>query len=110
MVKDYLTDQEIKKIEAFNTDKVLVGAIRKVLLQGLYTHGVIKKGEKINPSHNAAYHLASLAIQNPIPDEILGQHIRGQFAGINALKNAYDDLEKITSKVKPIKTPYNEAE
>lgn len=110
MVTDYLTDQEIKKIEAFNTDKVLVEAIRKVLLQGLYTHGVLKKGQKHNPLHNAAYRLAGLALENPIPDELLGQHIRGQFAGLNSLENAFSELEKITSKVKPIKSPFNEAE
>jgi len=110
MTKDYLTDQEIKKIEAFNSDKVLVEAVRKVLLQGLYTHGVIKKGQKHNPLHNGAYKLAGLAIENPITDELLGQHIRGQFAGINALENAFNELEGITSKVKPIKSPFNPAE
>ncbi len=110
MVKDYLTDQEIKKIETFNTDSVLVEAVRKVLLQGLYTHGVIKKGQKHNPLHNAAYKLAGLAIENPIPDEILGQHIRGQWSGLNSLEQAFNELEKITSKVKPIKSPFNPAE
>ncbi len=110
MVKDYLTDQEIKKIEAFNSDSVLVEAVRKVLLQGLYTHGVLKKGQKHNPLQNGAYRLAGLAVENPIPDELLGQHIRGQFAGMNALENAFNDLEKITSKVKPTKSPFNEAE
>jgi len=51
-----------------------------------------------------------LSTANPVTDEILGQHIRGVWEGINALKNALDRLNRIKSKDnKPLESPYNEA-
>jgi hypothetical protein len=97
-MKDQLTELEITKIEQFNADKDLVSAVRKVLLAGLYSHGVIEKGKEPNPLLNGAYSLVSLALENPIPDEIIGQQLRAQWSGINALKNAFDSLGRITRK------------
>ena len=42
-MKDYLTELEIAKIEAFVADEVMYEAVRKVLLQSLYTHGTVQK-------------------------------------------------------------------
>lgn len=110
-MQEYLSDIEVEKIEAFCKDEVLHGAVKKVLLQGIYTHGTIQKGHKPNPLENAAFNLASLSVANPIPDAELGANIRGMWAGINYLKNAFDSLEKIKStKVEAVESPYNEAE
>jgi len=108
-MKEYLTDLEIVKIETFVADKEMFEAVRKVLLQGLYTHGVVEKGHSHNPLLNGAFSLVSLSVNNPIPDEIIGQQLRAQWAGINALKNALDMLENIKSKKEDVETPYNEA-
>lgn len=108
-MKEHLTELEIAKIEAFNADEVLVEAVRKVLLQGIYTHGTIQKGFKAEPLKNGALSLAAQATNNPITDELLGQHIRGVWAGVNALENAFKDLQGIRSN-KAIESPYiNEA-
>lgn len=104
-VKTTLTELEITKIEQFNKDPEMVEAVRKVLLAGLYSHGTVQLGHKPNPLINGAFSLVSIALENPIPDEILGQNLRGQWAGINALKNAFDSLGAITSKVE---SPYKE--
>lgn len=95
---DNLTDLEIKKIEVFCGDKEMSDAVKKVLLADLYSHGVIEKGKKHDPLKNGAFSLASLAINNPIPDEQLGQHIRSMWAGINALENGFNKLNNIKSK------------
>lgn len=92
---DFLSDEEKKKIMRFNMDSVLVEAVRKVLLAGIYKHGVLEAGKEHNPLINGAYSLVSLATTNPIPDEILGQQLRAQWSGINALHNGFEELSKI---------------
>ncbi len=102
-----LSDHEKQSIEAFCNNKVMYNAVKKVILSGIYEQGTLKEDEEPNPDENAAFHLASLSIKNPIPDEILGQHIRGMWAGVNALVNAFDKLQsfKQVKKGKPEKNP-----
>ena len=76
-------------------DNVLVEAVRKVLLAGIYKHGVAEKKLELNPLVNGAYSLVSHAMEYPISDEILGQQLRAQWAGVNALQNAFEELGKI---------------
>ena len=110
-MQSYLNEIEIEKIEKFYEDKILVEAVRKVLLQGLYTHGVNKPGEKPEPLLNGAFSLVSMSTNNPIPNELLGEQLKAQWAGINALHNAFEDLRSIkTEKAEAIETPYNLAE
>lgn len=108
-MKEYLTELEIEKIENFCKDEVLFDAVKKVILQGLYTHGTIQKGYPAQPLKNGAFGLASVSMNNPIPDEALGQHIRSMWAGLNALENAYNDLKTIKKDAVLIESPYNEA-
>lgn len=110
-MKDLLTDLEIVKIEAFCADEAMFDAVKKVLLAGLYTHGVPTKGKKHDPLLNGAFALVALAGDNPIPDEQLGAHLRGTWFGINALENGYRTLKTIKSNVKgDIESPFNIAE
>lgn len=110
-MKDHLTPLEITKIEQFCKDKDMYTAVRKVLLQGIYEHGTVKKDHIPDPLVNGAFSLAALAQTNPITDDLLGQHIRGMWAGINAMKNAFDTLDSIKSKKKEdTESPYNIAE
>lgn len=108
--KDSLTEVEKSKIEQFCKDEVLLGAVRKVLLQGLYVQGTIQKGFDVDPQTNGAFSLASLAVNNPIPDAEIGAGVRAQWAGMNYLKNAFDTLELIKNdKDESVESPYNEA-
>ena len=110
-MKEYLTELQIAKIETFCADTEMYEAVRQVLLSGLYTHGVPKKGKKHNPLINGAFALVSLAGENPIPDVELGAHIRGQWFGINALQNAFNQLDNIKSeKAEPVESAVNIAE
>lgn len=109
-MKEYLTDLEIAKIEAFCKDKDMHEAVRKVLLQALYTHGTVQRGEPISePTLNFALSIPGLAMTNPIPNEEIGAQVRAVFAGINVLKNAFDALNSIKTTGELIESPYNEA-
>lgn len=108
-LKDVLTDMEKEKIVLFCKDKEMLQAVQKVLLQGLYEHGVVGKDYTIDPLQNGAFNLASLAVTNPIPDEQIGANVRAMFAGLNALKNAFDSLESIKVGKEAVLSEYNEA-
>jgi len=109
-VRDVLTELEVMKVEKFCADKDMYEAVRKVLLSGIYTHGVVQKGVEHNPLVNGAFSLVALAVQNPIPDAELGAHLRGQWMGVNALESAFNTLGKIkSSKEEPVESPFNDA-
>lgn len=105
MYTEYLNEEEKNLIEAFCNNKKMAEAVRKVLLSGIYSHGVLKAGQDHDPLKNGAFSLVSLGATNPIPDEIIGQQLRAQFAGINALHNAYEDLSKIKGTKAEDNTP-----
>jgi hypothetical protein len=70
-----------------------------------YTHGTLQQGFVPDPLVNGAFSLVSLALTNPIPDEVIGQTLRAQWAGVNALQNALEKMKQIKSGVK---SPYKE--
>ena len=110
MLESQLNKEEVLLIETFCNNTKMFEAVKKGLLAGIYSHGVVKAGFTHDPLQNGALSLAALAVNNPIPDEQLGQHIRGIWAGINALENAVKELVKIKSeKVEKVVSPYNEA-
>lgn len=108
--KTILTPLQVSKIEQFNNDKDMQEAVKKVLLSGIYAHGVVQKGLEHNPLINGAFSLVALAGENPIPDEQLGAHIRGTWFGVNALENAWNKLVAIKKEKKEaVESPFNEA-
>lgn len=105
-MQEYLNDLEIVEIERFCGNTVMFEAVKKVLLQHLYTQGVITKGQSHNPLKNRALVLVGADIDN----EKLGSQLRSLWEGVNALEGGYNELEKIKSKKeKAVVTPYNEA-
>ena len=110
MIKEYLTDLEIEKIEAFCTDEDMQEAVRKVLLAHVYYSGALKKGEKLNPK-NQAFNLISQAYQNgtEVTNEVLGQEVRGLFEGVNMVEQAFGHLKTIKKPKANVESPFNEA-
>ena len=104
-----LTDQETSLVEAFCKNEKMFDAVKKVVLAGIYDHGTIKAGQKPNPLENAAFNLVSLAMDNPIPDEEIGKHLRGMWAGVNALENSFKRLKEIKIEVKEKDNQTNKA-
>ena len=81
MNKYNLTDLQVQKIEAFCADTAMLEAVEKVLLAGI-----------------------------PIPAEMVGVQVMAQFAGINAMHNAFKELNSIKlPKPEKKKAEVNEA-
>ena len=101
-MNNILTELQKAKIEALVADKELLDAVERVLLAGIYTHGTVKADEELSdPLINGAFSLVHLSTSNPVTDEVLGQHLRGVWEGINALKNAFNRLKEVkATKVK----------
>ena len=107
MNEEYLTEAQKVKIEVFCKDTELVDGIKKVLLQHIYSQGVLEKGVKHNPFKNRAF---ALIADNNVDNAQLGSNIKAWFEGVNALEAGFYELTKIKSKKeKGEPTPYNEA-
>jgi hypothetical protein len=105
-MQEFLTDLEIVEIERFCSNEVMFNAVKKVLLQHIYSQGVITKGLPHNPLKNRALVLVGGDINN----EELGSQLRSLWEGINALETGFTDLEKIKSKkTEQVESQYNEA-
>jgi len=103
---EYLTEIEKVKIETFCKDEDMLEAVKKVLLQCIYSQGVITKGEKHNPFKNRAF---ALIASNPDSKE-LGDNVKAWFEGVNALEEGFKDLSKVKSKKnEPVLSTINEA-
>lgn len=92
-----LNELEKAKVEQFCADEPMMAAVKKVLLAALYSHGVVGANGEVNPLINGAFGLVSLALKDakPIDNEILGQNLRAQFAGVSILENAYEAMKLI---------------
>lgn len=104
-MQNYLTDIEIAKIEAFNADEVMTSAVKKVLLQHIYSQGVITKGQEHNPLKNRALVLVGGDVSN----EELGSQLRSLWEGVNAIETGFNELSTIKSKVEFPEELLNEA-
>ena len=105
MKTDFLTKSEISNIEAFCKNEEMFEAVKKVILQSIYSHGVMKKGEKHNPLQNRAMALVGGDSDN----EKLGSQIRAWWEGVNALEIGYSELKKIKNDKEELGSEINEA-
>lgn len=94
MEQEYLNDLEVVEIERFCSNEVMFEAVKKVLLQHIYSQGVMVKGKKHNPLKNRALVLVGSESTN----EELGSKLRALWEGVNALEGGYAELVKIKSK------------
>ena len=106
-MKEFLTDLQVLKVETFCADKEMFEAVKLVLLQQLYTRGVITKGQPHNALHNRALTL----VQGDVPDEELGSRLRALWEGVQGIESGFVELEKIkTEAPEEIESPFNIAE
>jgi hypothetical protein len=106
-----LNDKEKSEIEKFCANETLKEAVRKVLLAGIYENGVLKEGQKADPSKNFALYEAFMSTNGaPITDAELGQVIRAKAWGIKAVEMAFAELDNIKLQVPaPVKNKTNKA-
>lgn len=107
----YLSDIEKDKIINFNSDEVLVNAVRKVLLASIYNNGTLRADVAPDPLKNGALALAFLAIsgRGTVSNDDLGADIRGLAQGVSLLENGLKELSKVKKEGEVVESPFNEA-
>lgn len=88
----FLTDIERELIEAFVKNETQREAVKKVLLFGIYSNGVIKAGLKHDPTMNWA--LALSADMDRASNEQLGANLRAVTEGLRVVEHAFVELSK----------------
>lgn len=96
-MKEYLSDIEQEKIANIVADPIAVGALKKVLLYGIYYNGVLKAGQKPEPLKNFAL---GLAFDPNFSNEQLGADLRAAAEGIKSVENGFKELATIAAGVK----------
>lgn len=90
-IKGFLSDLEIGQLERLAEDSILLEAIKKVILFGLYNNGVLASGKPSDPLRNFALQTAG---RRDFSNEQLGATIRASAEGMALLENGIKLLEK----------------
>lgn len=96
-IKKYLNDTEHKEIMKFVENPVLFEAVKKVLMEVVYTQGTLKKGEPIEANLNYAFALASrkkMSGFTHLTNEQIGADLVAVWEGTNLVGLGFDELEK----------------
>jgi hypothetical protein len=94
----FLSEEERAAVAGFVGNKKAFEAVKKVLLFGIYSNGVMKPGEPHNPLFNWAMRAAN-DNQGAADNEKLGQQIRAMAEGINFLETAWEKLQEFGTPV-----------
>ena len=89
-VASFLDKTEQEEVRKFVDNDRMREAVRKVILSGLYSQGVLKKGKKAIVNRNFAVAIVNDQVQT---DEQIGQKLRAVWSGISALEQAFKDME-----------------
>ena len=100
---DYLSEIEKQKLIAFNKDEVLKEAVKKVLLEEIYYHGILAEDRPARPLKN--YTLAVVSKKGQFTNEQVGADLRATWEGINALESGFEAISKF--KEEPVPSPFN---
>ena len=105
-IKEYLNDQEHKEVMKFTENRVLFEAVKKVLLEVLYTQGNLKVGEPAVPDVNYAFNLISrrkVIGQGKIDltNEQIGADLAAVWEGVNLIGCGFEELEKFKEEATP---------
>ena len=85
-----LDEREVAEFQKLAENDVLFGALKKILLYGVYYNGTLKPGEEANPLENFALNLVSA--QGVKSDAEIGQELRGKWQGVNIVEGAFQML------------------
>ena len=106
--REYLSDHEIMALEKFNDDKVMVEAVRKVLLEGIYFQGGLQHGKIADPSKN--FMLALVTSNMDLShNEVLGEKVRSAAFGVIAVESGFKAIEQYVKQVEKKEIKKNHA-
>jgi len=103
-IKDYLNEVEHTAIKKFIQDKVMVEAVKKVLMEIVYSKGVLKEGKPINPGDNYAFALAArrrMTGFTELTNEQIGADLCAVWEGTNLVGLGFTELEKFKEVKEP---------
>jgi len=111
-IKEYLNDSEHEAIVKFVENKVLFEAVKKVLLEIIYTDGTLKKGIPSDPSKNYAFTLAAVKrdprmVHTHLTNEQIGADLCAVWEGVNLVGNGFKELERFKEASEPSKQREN---
>ena len=91
-MQDILTELEKEFVISFNENLQMKEAVKKVMLQFIYSEGVVnKEGETQDLKNNWA--MVSAFNEGAISNEQLGERIRAKAEGLRFLNNAFEKLD-----------------
>ena len=105
---DYLSDIEKEKINQFLSDSAMCEAVRKVLLSGVYSDGVMVPGKPADPLKNFILGAFSNATSQLLSFEEKGRKIDTIMNAISLVESGFKELEKmkkIESPLQDVKNP-----
>lgn len=101
MSKDYLdtflTDREKEALTRLASDDIMIEAIRKLFLTGIYSNGVLKKGVFADPMRNTCFEIAS---KQGVSNEVIGEDVKAKWQGVNSIESSFVVLQEY--KVEPV--------
>ena len=99
---DILSEKEKKQVENFVKNEIMFEAVRKVLLQGIYTDGVMRKDDKAEPHKNFMFEIlgSQMNLQGGTSNEAIGQNIKAKWEGIRIVELAFKELETLVESPK----------
>ena len=94
-----LNEIEQDCLERLAKDIVTIGALKKVLLFGVYFNGTLKKGENPNPLLNFAARIGENDVN--MSNETMGSILRAKVEGLATVEMGFRELEKFKKEEKP---------
>jgi len=106
-----LSEDEEIELRKLAENEITIGAIKKILLYGVYYNGTMEAGKTPNISQNFATQSALFAIQsNPkVNNEDLGRELRSNVAAIRMLELGFKELEGFKTENKKATDKKNQA-
>ncbi len=105
--EDILNEYEQTYVREFYENEGMREAVKKIILAGIYTNGVMKKGQKADALRNFALQLVSNKGQ--FTNEQLGADLRALWEGINIVEAAFQQMSKYQIQEKVVDKEINEA-
>ena len=87
---DVLNPVEISKLELLAQDEIMIRALKKVLLYGVYYNGTMKKGEDPHSLRNFALRIDE---SNMMTDAQVGAILRAKTEGLATVEGAFDVID-----------------
>jgi len=102
---DYLSEAEKSQIQGFLENKVLVEAVRKVLLSGVYVDGIMQPDKPSDPLKNFILGTMTTPLMINAPMQEKGMTLTSIINAVSMVESGFINLEKLrkvekTSEIK----------